>query len=153
MTDYVFPAIQEYGRKSFVTMYLHLVLPLGITLCMTLFIVFDCICNIFAEITAFADRKFYDDFWNSCTVDEFFKKCNILIPAFLQKYVYLELLKTGVNQTISKYITLLFASLMIEMLMLFLIGVPRFYIVFAILIGYPLNRLLFSPLKVFFWGK
>eukprot|EP00826_Nyctotherus_ovalis_P012337 TRINITY_DN13250_c0_g1_i14.p2 TRINITY_DN13250_c0_g1~~TRINITY_DN13250_c0_g1_i14.p2 ORF type:complete len:127 (-),score=42.68 TRINITY_DN13250_c0_g1_i14:357-737(-) len=115
-TDYVFPTIAEYGEKSFVGMYLRLVLPLGLSFIIALYVTFDCVCNLFAEVTAFADRKFYDDFWNSCTLDEFFKRCNVLIPSFLKKYAYIPLLRKGINKTIAKYITLLLSTLMLEMI-------------------------------------
>eukprot|EP01022_Parablepharisma_sp_SALTPOND_P008111 TRINITY_DN135223_c1_g1_i1.p2 TRINITY_DN135223_c1_g1~~TRINITY_DN135223_c1_g1_i1.p2 ORF type:complete len:437 (-),score=15.82 TRINITY_DN135223_c1_g1_i1:3389-4591(-) len=124
-TEYVFPTISEFGHKSFLIMYLKLVLPLGIVFIMSLFVTFDCVCNLFAEITAFADRKFYDDFWNSCTVDEFFKKCNVLIPSFLKKYVYVVLLRKGVHKVIAKYVTLLLSSLLLEMIMVrFILSTP-----------------------------
>ncbi len=86
-----------------------------------MYVAFDCVCNIFAELTLFADRKFYDDYWNSCTIDEFFKRCNILVPAFLQKYVYVPLLQKRLPKVVAKYITLLLSSLLLEMVMVKLI--------------------------------
>lgn len=47
MLDMVFP---------FITMYL-----------LTFYIIFECVCQWFAEITRFADRNFYNDWWNSLT--------------------------------------------------------------------------------------
>lgn len=38
----------------FITMYL-----------LTFYIIFECVCQWFAEITRFADRNFYNDWWNS----------------------------------------------------------------------------------------
>ena len=120
ISNYIVPVIEEPGPKSFLSMYLKIALPLGISLIMSQFVAFDCICNLYAEVTAFADRKFYDDFWNSCTVDEYFKKCNVLLPSFLRKYVYVALLKKQVPKIVAKFITVLLSSLFLEMIMVLL---------------------------------
>jgi sterol O-acyltransferase len=43
---------------------LRLIFPFMLTQLMVFFIIFECICNGFAELTRFADRNFYDDWWN-----------------------------------------------------------------------------------------
>ena len=40
----------------------------------------ECICNGFAELSRFADRQFYEDFWNSTSQDEFARKWNRCVP-------------------------------------------------------------------------
>ena len=39
-------------------------------------LVFDTILNMFGELTHFADRQFYQDFWNASSVGEYFRKWN-----------------------------------------------------------------------------
>jgi len=52
------------------------------------FIIFECICNAFAELSFFADRQFYEDWWNSTSWDEFSRKWNKPVHAFLLRHVY-----------------------------------------------------------------
>ena len=34
------------------------------------YVIFECVLNVFAEVTRFADRGFYDAWWNSTTWDQ-----------------------------------------------------------------------------------
>lgn len=56
------------------------------------YIVFECITNVFAEITRLAHRAFYQDWWNSTTYEEFNMKWNRPVHIFLKRHVYLELI-------------------------------------------------------------
>lgn len=55
---------------------LDLVMPFMINYLLIFYIIFECICNGFAELTRFADRGFYSDWWNAVTWDEFARKWN-----------------------------------------------------------------------------
>lgn len=44
---------------------LRVVFPFLVLYLLTFYIIFECICQWFAEITCFADRTFYNDWWNS----------------------------------------------------------------------------------------
>ena len=57
------------------------------------FLLFECICNLYAEISGFEDRQFYQDFWNATNFDEYARKWNRLVHEFLHRHVYLDLLK------------------------------------------------------------
>lgn len=46
-------------NSSFITLYL-----------LAFYVIFECVLNVFAEITLFADRGFYDAWWNSTTWDQ-----------------------------------------------------------------------------------
>lgn len=64
----------------------------------------ECICNGFAELSRFSDRKFYEDWvsslfcifdiilfllqWNSTSWDEFARKWNRPVHTFLLRHVY-----------------------------------------------------------------
>jgi hypothetical protein len=58
-------------------------------LILVVFINWECILNVFAEISGFADRQFYKDWWNSTTFEEFNRKWNQPVYTFLYKHVYL----------------------------------------------------------------
>lgn len=44
--------------------------------------------NIFAEILTFADRKFYQDWWNATNPNEFHRKWNSILHDWIYAYVY-----------------------------------------------------------------
>jgi sterol O-acyltransferase len=48
--------------------------------------------NFYAELSGFADRQFYLDFWNATNFDEYSRKWNRLVHEFLQRHFYLEYL-------------------------------------------------------------
>ena len=49
--------------------------------------------NFFAELTCFADRLFYQDWWNTTDFGVYYRKWNGVVHDFLYCYVYLELLR------------------------------------------------------------
>lgn len=61
---------------SFIGAALDLILPFMLNYLLIFYIIFECICNAFAELTCFADRGFYEDWWNAVTWDEFARKWN-----------------------------------------------------------------------------
>lgn len=52
------------------------------------YIIFECICPAFAELSCFADRELYGDWWNSTSWDEFSRKWNKPVHVFLLRHVY-----------------------------------------------------------------
>lgn len=52
------------------------------------YLIFECVCNGFAEITRFADREFYQDWWNATSFDEFSRRWNVPVHSFLLRHVY-----------------------------------------------------------------
>ncbi|KAJ2575859.1 Sterol O-acyltransferase 2 (Sterol-ester synthase 2), partial [Coemansia sp. RSA 1836] len=68
---------------------LHLMGPMATCWLLFFFITFDSIANGFAELTRFADRRFYDDWWNARGLDEFSRKWNRPVHMFLARHVYM----------------------------------------------------------------
>lgn len=93
-------------------------LPFLFAYLLVFYLVFDICCNAFAEITRFADRQFYQDWWNSTTFDEFARKWNIPVHDFLLRHVYLESIKTyKMSKHSATFITFLASSLVHELYM------------------------------------
>ncbi|KAJ3067807.1 hypothetical protein HDU98_008989 [Podochytrium sp. JEL0797] len=87
--QYVIPILQETHNMDFFTTIVYLIMPFMVCFMMTFFIIFECICNAFAELTLFADREFYQDWWNACTFDEYARRWNKPVHEFLLRHVYL----------------------------------------------------------------
>ncbi|GAA6001509.1 hypothetical protein JCM5350_007426, partial [Sporobolomyces pararoseus] len=84
----IYPVMPYAGQKSFVQSVLDLAIPFTFCYLLIFFIIFECICNVFAEATRFSDRAFYSDWWNSTTFDEFSRKWNVPVHTFLLRHVY-----------------------------------------------------------------
>lgn len=52
------------------------------------YVIWECILNLLAEVTYFADRGFYADWWNSVSWDQFARDWNRPVHNFLLRHVY-----------------------------------------------------------------
>ncbi len=75
-------------------------------------------CNTLAELTYFADRDFYSDWWNSTSFDEFARKWNRPVHEFLLRHVYLESLETyKLSKNNATLLTFLLSSCLHELIL------------------------------------
>ena len=80
---YIYPSLQQLQQQTVVETVLQLLIPFTVGWLMIFYIIFECVCNAFAEFTRFADRDFYEDWWNSSSYDEFARKWNKPVHEFL----------------------------------------------------------------------
>ena len=90
--------------------------PFIICFLLVFLVIFEYICGAFAEITCFADRHFYSDWWNSCDWLEFSREWNIPVHHFLRRHVYFSS-RTYFSNSIAMLITFLVSSLGHELIM------------------------------------
>ncbi|KAI9854436.1 MAG: hypothetical protein M1824_000362 [Vezdaea acicularis] len=62
--------------------------PFMITFLLVFLVIFEYVLGAFAEITRFADRQFYADWWNSVDWLEFSREWNIPVHHFFRRHVY-----------------------------------------------------------------
>jgi sterol O-acyltransferase len=65
-----------------------LLFPFMITFLLVFLVIFEYVLGAFAEITCFADRLFYSDWWNSTDWLEFSREWNIPVHHFFRRHVY-----------------------------------------------------------------
>jgi sterol O-acyltransferase len=65
-----------------------LLFPFTVSFLLTFLVIFEYILGAFAEITRFADRHFYSDWWNSTDWLEFSREWNVPVYSFLRRHVY-----------------------------------------------------------------
>ncbi|MCJ1342982.1 hypothetical protein MMC31_001171, partial [Peltigera leucophlebia] len=65
-----------------------LLFPFMVTFLLVFLVIFEYVLGAFAELTCFADRHFYSDWWNSCDWLEFSREWNIPVHHFLRRHVY-----------------------------------------------------------------
>ena len=50
---------------------------------------FHCYLNVIAELVMYEDRRFYDDWWNATTVQEFWRKWNVPMHTWFKSHIHL----------------------------------------------------------------
>lgn len=65
-----------------------LLFPFMIIFLLVFLVIFEYVLGCFAEITRFADRHFYSDWWNSTDWMEFSREWNVPVYSFLRRHVY-----------------------------------------------------------------
>ena len=65
-----------------------LLFPFMLTFLLVFLVIFEYVLGAFAEITRFADRHFYSDWWNSTDWMEFSREWNVPVYLFLRRHVY-----------------------------------------------------------------
>lgn len=90
--------------------------PFMITFLLVFLVIWEYILGAFAEITRFADRRFYSDWWNSSDWLEFSREWNIPVYHFLRRHVYFSS-KTYFSTPIAMMITFLVSALGHELIM------------------------------------
>ncbi|CAG8583509.1 27829_t:CDS:2 [Racocetra persica] len=82
---YIIPTLPNVSTSAYNSM-IQMLFPFMVNYLLIFYIIFECICNVFAELTRFADRNFYDDWWNSTTWEEFARKWNKPVHRFLLRH-------------------------------------------------------------------
>ncbi|KAJ2697284.1 Sterol O-acyltransferase 2 (Sterol-ester synthase 2) [Coemansia sp. IMI 203386] len=83
------PHLERMSETGVLVTTVHLMGPMATCWLLFFFITFDSISNGFAELTRFADRRFYDDWWNARGLDEFSRKWNRPVHMFLARHIYM----------------------------------------------------------------
>ncbi|KAJ4302543.1 Sterol O-acyltransferase 2 (Sterol-ester synthase 2) [Collariella sp. IMI 366227] len=74
--------------RQFPWMLLDLIFPFMMEYLLTWYLIWETILNFVAELTRFADRYFYDAWWNSVSWDQFARDWNRPVHNFLLRHVY-----------------------------------------------------------------
>ncbi|KAI9805262.1 MAG: acyl-CoA/sterol acyltransferase [Piccolia ochrophora] len=65
-----------------------LLFPFMMEYMLSWYVIWECVLNVLAEVTRFADRGFYADWWNSTSWDQFARDWNRPVHNFLLRHVY-----------------------------------------------------------------
>ncbi|KAI1463416.1 MBOAT, membrane-bound O-acyltransferase family-domain-containing protein [Daldinia caldariorum] len=93
-----------------------LLFPFMLTFLLVFLVIFEYVLGAFAEITKFADRHFYSDWWNSTDWMEFSREWNIPVYSFLRRHVYATS-KPTIGRSSATVITFLISSIGHEIVM------------------------------------
>ncbi|KAH6915930.1 sterol O-acyltransferase [Coprinopsis sp. MPI-PUGE-AT-0042] len=125
--------------QSFFRSLLDLSLPFMLAYLLLFYIIFECICNGFAELSYFADRQFYEDWWNSTSWDEFSRKWNKPVHTFLLRHVYAPVaLGNKSSRARAMFFTFLLSAAAHELVMVIVTHKIRMYLFMLQLIQIPM---------------
>ncbi|KAF8312187.1 MBOAT-domain-containing protein [Clavulina sp. PMI_390] len=126
-------------RQNFFRSIIDLILPFMLCYLLLFYIIFECICNGFAELSFFADRQFYEDWWNSTSMDEFSRKWNKPVHVFLLRHVYASTISTfGFSRSAAAFSTFLLSALAHELVMAVVTQKIRLYLFLLQMIQIPM---------------
>ncbi|XP_067934276.1 diacylglycerol O-acyltransferase 1-like isoform X1 [Watersipora subatra] len=76
--------------------------------------------NVVAELLCFGDREFYKDWWNSQSITAFWSSWNIPVHKWARRHLYLPMVKSGYDKTMSSVAVFLVSAFFHE----YLVSVP-----------------------------
>jgi sterol O-acyltransferase len=95
----------------------RLLFPFMVTFLLVFLVIFEYLLGAFAEMTCFADRHFYADWWNSCDWLEFSREWNIPVHHFFRRHVYSASRGVNLSRPMATVITFLVSALAHELVM------------------------------------
>ncbi|THX05070.1 acyl-CoA/sterol acyltransferase [Aureobasidium pullulans] len=102
----------------------------------------ECVLNVLAELTCFADRGFYGDWWNSVSWDQYARDWNRPVHNFLLRHVYHSSISAfHLSKGTATFVTFLLSALVHELVMACLFKKVRGYLFTMQLLQMPLVML------------
>eukprot|EP01116_Phalansterium_solitarium_P000205 TRINITY_DN10118_c0_g1_i2.p1 TRINITY_DN10118_c0_g1~~TRINITY_DN10118_c0_g1_i2.p1 ORF type:complete len:617 (-),score=211.83 TRINITY_DN10118_c0_g1_i2:633-2483(-) len=130
---YLHEMVGSYGALSLGIF--KLMLP-GIALSMLAFyLLLHSWMNAFAEVTRFADRRFYSDWWNARSWSAYYRKWNIVVHNFIHRHIFMECLVTWrLGRNGAMWFTFIFSAIIHEYIIAVALGFykPVLFIMFVV---------------------
>jgi len=93
--------------------------------------------NMWAEITRFADRRFYSDWWNANNLSEYWRKWNQPIHNFLIRHVYYPLRRRRVSSAVCMLVTFTVSAIAHEYIVVGIFSVLNFIAFILMMVNVP----------------
>ena len=84
---------------------LHMAVPASYLWLTVFYSTFHSYLNFLAELTQFADRRFYSDWWNAGNLGEYWRKWNQPIHNYLLRHIYFPCRRFGLSASFTLLIT------------------------------------------------
>ncbi|KAI0397079.1 MBOAT-domain-containing protein [Xylariaceae sp. FL0594] len=117
-----------------------LLFPFMLTLLLVFLVIFEYVLGAFAEITRFADRHFYSDWWNCSDWMEFSREWNVPVYSFLRRHVYATS-KPTIGRNNATFVTFLVSAIGHEIVMACITKKIRGYGFFCQMLQLPIVML------------
>lgn len=151
---YIYPVVIETVRqkeagmsldqrwKEFPWVVSDMLFPLLLEQLLAWYVIWECLLNVLAEVTRFADRGFYGDWWNSTSWDQYARDWNRPVHSFLLRHVYHSSISAfHLSKMGATFATFLLSAVVHELLMFCLFKKVRGYLFTLQLSQLPLAAL------------
>lgn len=129
----------EQRSAEFPYILADMLFPMLLEQLLTWYLIWECILNVLAEVTRFADRGFYGDWWNSVTWDQYARDWNRPVHNFLLRHVYFSSISTfHLSRHAATFVTFFLSALVHEMCMALMFRKLRGYLFWMQLMQMPL---------------
>ncbi|TID22288.1 MBOAT-domain-containing protein [Venturia nashicola] len=138
---YIYPPVAETVRMKEAGMTLQqrwqefpwilgdMLFPLLLEQLLTWYVIWECCLNVLAELTRFADRGFYGDWWNSVSWDQYARDWNRPVHNFLLRHVYHSSISAfHLSKFTATFVTFFLSACVHELVMLCLFKKVRGYL-------------------------
>lgn len=138
---YLYPVVVETVRqkeagmsleqrwKEFPWVVSDMLFPLLLEQLLAWYVIWECLLNVLAEVTKFADRGFYGDWWNSVSWDQYARDWNRPVHNFLLRHVYHSSISAfHLSKLQATFVTFLLSAIVHELLMFCLFKKVRGYL-------------------------
>lgn len=116
---------------------LRLSIPNTIGWIAAFYTVFHLFLNISAELLKFADRKFYEDWWNCRGLEEYWKLWNLPVHFYFIRHVYNPLLKMNFTKVQAGLVVFLISAILHEFLVSVPLGIFGYYAFLGMIMQLP----------------
>lgn len=128
--------------KEFPWLLSDLIFPFMMEYLLAWYLIWETVLNILAELTCFADRSFYDAWWNSVSWDQYARDWNRPVHNFLLRHVYHSSISSmRVNKHTATLITFFLSACVHELVMWCIFKKLRGYLLFLQMCQLPLVRM------------
>lgn len=118
-----------------------LIFPLLMEYLLSWYVIWEAILNLLGEVTYFADREFYSDWWNSVSWDQFARDWNRPVHNFLLRHVYHSSISAmKVKKHTATLITFFLSACVHEMVMWCIFKKLRGYLLFSQMSQLPVSQ-------------
>ncbi len=129
-------SLEHFKNKDYLKILgdtLHMSVPAAYLWLLFFYAFFHSYMNFWGELTYFADRRFYHDWWNAGDLSEYWRKWNFPIHSFLMRHIYYPLRRRNTHKALSLFLTFFISAVAHEYLMIGIIRDVNF-IAFTIMI-------------------
>lgn len=146
-THYVAPVLEGMACTDVFTAVSQLTVPFFLLVLLLFFLVFECVCNAFAEIIRFGPRSHYYQWWESTTFLEWSRLWNAPVHHWLARHVYLDAMRNlGLSKNAALILTFALSIAVHEAILFSTLGrVVTPYLALLSLCQLPLAQLQRSP--------
>ena len=96
--------------------------------------------NFWGEVTRFADRRFYSDWWNSGNLAEYWRKWNYPIHNWLVRHIYYPLVRRNINTELARLSTFLVSAIFHEYVIVGIFRVSNMFAFTAMVVNIPIMQ-------------